>query len=705
MDAEHRAQVAFHLTGKNLGAGLETLERLDLRPALFARYRDLTRLRYDYPLVLVPGGVRSLSRVVDGLLQALAPPGLEGERMRKSVLRLERGIRARVAAGANASLKEAWKAVAEQVGGSAREDLDRAFQALDVDGRLVDCDAQAPVAVVTHLWSVQQEERAKRLRAELDRLATRVGEILQSDFARTEAGTTAEALEAGFGSVHREAFDFAAMARLLKPALVGQTLPERRRARLRQVLETLQEHRARLAAGGFALHSESCAGAMAALKERLPGMVELLKAMAVAGLEIEGRYLEGEHDAFFRSFDEGSLDPQDYTRFSDCLVTLDAATMPPGEVELVLECLASGLPLKILVRSGSLLGGSPLGNGSPGLSARGARLATLALGIPEAFVLQSAASHLYQVRSGLEAGVAYGGAALFSVFAPYEGYLASAAAMHSRAFPVFVQDPTAGADLAARFSLAGNPQPEEDWPTERLEYEDAAHQAHTFELPFTFLDYATCEAGVRGHFVRVERSHWNPCQVPAAAFLESRSKDDVPSLWMIEGEDLQRVVADDRMVQAALRCREAWRALQERGGVRSSLADRAVAAERARWEEELARVREASVQTAPETGGAPVEAAPQATPAPAPAPARDPDQPYIETPRCSSCNECIRLNDRMFSYNENKQAYIKDPSAGTYRQLVEAAESCQVAIIHPGRPLDPDEPGLAGLLERASVFA
>ena len=58
----------------------------------------------------------------------------------------------------------------------------------------------------------------------------------------------------------------------------------------------------------------------------------------------------------------------------------------------------------------------------------------------------------------------------------------------------------------------------------------------------------------------------------------------------------------------------------------------------------------------------------------------------------------------MFAYNENKQAYIKDIKAGSYRELVEAAESCQVAIIHPGKPRDPNEPGLEELLERAKPF-
>ena len=58
----------------------------------------------------------------------------------------------------------------------------------------------------------------------------------------------------------------------------------------------------------------------------------------------------------------------------------------------------------------------------------------------------------------------------------------------------------------------------------------------------------------------------------------------------------------------------------------------------------------------------------------------------------------------MFGYDAKKQAYIKDLNAGSYRQLVEAAESCQVAIIHPGKPRDPNEPGLEELLARAEPF-
>ena len=58
----------------------------------------------------------------------------------------------------------------------------------------------------------------------------------------------------------------------------------------------------------------------------------------------------------------------------------------------------------------------------------------------------------------------------------------------------------------------------------------------------------------------------------------------------------------------------------------------------------------------------------------------------------------------MFAYNQNKQAYIEDASAGTFKQLVMAAEACPAEIIHPGTPLDAQEPDLEKLIKRAERF-
>jgi len=105
-----------------------------------------------------------------------------------------------------------------------------------------------------------------------------------------------------------------------------------------------------------------------------------------------------------------------------------------------------------------------------------------------------------------------------------------------------------------------------------------------------------------------------------------------------------------------------------------------------------------------------VEAVPAGAPAVAEAPVEEEEEeglvmePYIESPRCTTCDECTRLNGRMFAYNENKQAYIKDARAGTFADLVKAAEKCPVAIIHPGSPLNPDEKDLDKWIKRAERF-
>src|SRR6185436_5291510 len=68
MAAKFQEQLVFHMTGKR-GEGLAAVDVGKLRPALLAPYRDLTRLRYDFPLVLAEppthdAPVRSLSALV-----------------------------------------------------------------------------------------------------------------------------------------------------------------------------------------------------------------------------------------------------------------------------------------------------------------------------------------------------------------------------------------------------------------------------------------------------------------------------------------------------------------------------------------------------------------------------------------------------------------------------------------------------------------
>jgi hypothetical protein len=192
--------------------------------------------------------------------------------------------------------------------------------------------------------------------------------------------------------------------------------------------------------------------------------------------------------------------------------------------------------------------------------------------------------------------------------------------------------------------------------------------------------------------------------VPAALETETESMPtEVPYVMVVDADHhLSRAVIDSRVLQETRRCLAMWHSLQELGGVHNSHAERLLERERA---SQTTAVPSPTAEVSVDVATAPESAPKVAVAEPEPAPAEDHgDDPYIETARCTTCNECTNLNNRMFAYNEDKQAYIADPDAGTYRQLVEAAEGCQVSIIHPGKPRNPKEPGLEDLIRRAADF-
>lgn len=733
MHADHQVQIAFYLTGRKPGEGLEAIEGLQLHPALFTRYRDLARLRYDFPVVLVPDAkdgafAQSLTSIVDRLLDEVAPIGTENERLRKHVLRLEREIRARVAAGSDGALSQLWAAAAKHLGADSDELLEdsvsRAAAALKADGEVAGCDAALPARLVTHAWRQVQNEKARKFRVTANRITLKLSDILRADFVRSQAGQTAASLKAAVGAAHSNVFDFDVMSRLLGKAAPQASLPGSRRRRIDWALSILRAQRFFPASEGAGEETDgtdvysfmfgNCTAALAAYRERLPKMVELAKAIAMAELEIEGRYVEPRHDIFFEEFGENALKPEDLALFPDYLVCIRADDMQGAEFAELMALLAAGLPVKILVQNDDILQELPIGDGRLAGGMPSARLAGMATGLNDVFVLQSSASHLVQFASCIRKGLVYPGAALFSIFSGanrYTGdvptYLVAAAATESRAFPAFSYDPSAGADWASRFSLEHNPQPERDWPVHGFGYEDEEHQRVTADLAFTFVDFVACDQRYAGHFARVPLARWNGDMLPVAECIArppQRVLEEIPFTLMTDGDNrLHRVIVSDRLALEARRAARMWMSLQELGGIHNSYAERLLAREKQAWEAQ--RTAEAPPKSKP---------SPASTPAAAPAPARvepadtepapSSDEAYIETPRCTTCDECTMLNNRMFAYDENKQAYIADINAGTYRQLVEAAEGCQVSIIHPGKPRDPNEPGLADLLKRAQPF-
>src|SRR5512143_3202365 len=357
MRAEVQAHIAFHLTGRKSQGDFDALAGNDLHPAIFAGYRDLTALRYDFPLVLIraEGGpsVQSLSRLFDGAVKAIAADSdSDGERLKRHAVRLEREIRKLLAEGVRGSLSKLWDLGAARVGGKddklLQDGLSRLRAALkNTDGDLIDCDKGTPFRLFRHAWQALQDQKAQKFRADTTKLLMKLSDILSADFVRSKEGLSVDRLRASVGAAHRDAFDFDAMSHLLTEASANVPLPESRRRRVRGLLSTLRAQRFFAPASGgdkgidvgepYSFVFESCTDAVAAYRERLPKMIELAKAMTMARLETEGEYSEARHDAFVAECGANGLDPEDLVLFPDYLICLRAADLAGTDSDLLVQ--------------------------------------------------------------------------------------------------------------------------------------------------------------------------------------------------------------------------------------------------------------------------------------------------------------------------------------------------------------------------------
>jgi ferredoxin len=503
-----------------------------------------------------------------------------------------------------------------------------------------------------------------------------------------------------------------------------------------------------------------CAAARDRHQSRMRTMVDFFKALRVAELEVENRYKEEVHDRFFAQFDARHLTEGERSFCPPVVVVLDAEFFAAPDLSGLLDLLASGFPVKVFAELGDLGSGDGTAAQPAKTPAWPARLAGMALALNDVYVSQTPASQPTRLTDVFVGGFEFEGSSLMTVFTGSADthpslpvYLSVAAAAESRLFPAFRFDPSRGATLAERMDISDNAHVERAWPSDTFTYQTDGGEERTVELEFTPADSVSQDVRFDDHFWRVDPAKWHQKMTPLGEYLRhDPAEGEVPYLTAV-GEDgtVERVVVTAEVIDMVRRVAASWRNLQESGGVDNSFAVALLESERDRLAEEKQREIEEvekkytanlerdlgdltqeivqriaanllSEGAAPATIGAPAPfpAAKPAKPAPQEeAPAAEPEQeaveeeeeeavsfddPYIDTPLCTSCNECTKLNGKMFAYDGNKQAFIADADAGTFRELVTAAEKCPVKIIHPGKPRDPSESGLDDLVKRAESF-
>lgn len=476
---------------------------------------------------------------------------------------------------------------------------------------------------------------------------------------------------------------------------------------------------------------------------------EVFRAARVARLELDGAYDEAVHGASIAALEWTGFSEEELLLVPPIVVVESADRVWKSSLDSLSRLLRSGRPIHVLVEESLALSGQP-------------GLGYVLVAHREAIVLQATLARPQHFSDGLaRMAVALRPAVVLVAPRPVPGpipaWLELGASLEGRALPPFSYDPDQGGSWAECFDIGQNPRAELAWPTSTLEIQSADGTAGKLEVTTTFADAAALSLEMRGHFWLIPREAWSDEQVELAPYLTRPANDltHLPFIWVV-GEDGQfaRAVVSREL---AFACRERlriWHVIQELGGADNEHARRAADAARheaesealraqqaleASHQAELERVRNEEASTAlrrlaeallnPGALAAPAATAPPATTKsvarvgappptpdaaaaaspPAPAPVVEEEvvsfsDPYIDTPLCTSCNECLNVNPLMFKYNGDKQAVLADAKAGTFLQLVRAAEKCPAACIHPGEPRKDDKTVDADLLARAARF-
>lgn len=486
------------------------------------------------------------------------------------------------------------------------------------------------------------------------------------------------------------------------------------------------------------LFQDSPSMAMGIFEGHMAKMAEGFRAIRKAELELEGRYDPREHEDFFRYFNWKEFTEEEWLLCPPVVVLGGDGAMYDIGFQNLSRLMASGKPIKVIVvdtQVYSNTGGQACTSGFIGQVSDMAEFGKVWKGKPEprkeigliamahrnTYVLQASLAHTSQMIEGFIDGLMTQRPALFNLYTTCQpehgvgddlGVHQAKLALESRAYPIFKYNPDRGVRPEEAFDLEGNPALHETWPTYKLKYLEYGREK-TMEVAMTFADFALTEGRFRKHFRKVPRDAWNDHMVQLADFLEleeAEREGKFPYIWATDRkQQLNRVLVDKTIVESCEERRDFWIMLRALAGVKPP-EEKTEDLESKIRSEIVSNISRGLMKLA---GGDGSELMELATDAPAgqepaaeaePEPAGDYLAPWLETEECTACDECIKLNPGMFAYNENGKAYIKDPKAGPYQDLVRAAEKCSARVIHPGLPADRSEKDIEKWIERGEKF-
>ena len=496
------------------------------------------------------------------------------------------------------------------------------------------------------------------------------------------------------------------------------------------------------------LFQDSPSIAMGIFEGHMAKMAEGFRAIRQAELEVGGGYRPETHEEFFTYFNWHQFSDDEWLLCPPVVAIGGDGAMYDIGFQNLSRLMASGKPIKVVVVDtqvysntggqactsgfiGQVSDMAQFGKAIQGKQEPRKEIGLIAMAHRTTYVMQSTIAHPNHMIEGFIEGLKARRPALFNLYSscqPEHGIgddmsrAQAKLAVESRAYPLFRYNPERGQTADACFDLDGNPQLSTDWPKYTLHYVDGSRDK-TMELPMTFADFAVTEARFRKHFRRAPPDTWNDSMVPIAEFLELSADEregKFPYVWAVDKErQLSRLLVSAVMVTSCEERRDFWVMLRAIAGADEPDAPaddieakvrRDVVAKIATGLMKLANGEAESDSAVASLASGLAEAADDDALVAASANDAATGQgdgymaPWIDTDECTSCDECININSSVFKYNGDKKAFIADPSAGSYRDLVKAAEKCTAQVIHPGLPKVRTAPDIDKWIERGKRY-
>jgi pyruvate-ferredoxin/flavodoxin oxidoreductase len=487
------------------------------------------------------------------------------------------------------------------------------------------------------------------------------------------------------------------------------------------------------------LFQDSTSVAMGVFEGHMAKMADGFSAVRMAELELAGKLDPNQHDDFFRYFNWEQFSDEEWLLCPPVVALGGDGAMYDIGFQNLSRMMMSGKPIKVVIVdtqvysntggqactagfTGQVSDMAQYGKAIKGKKEIRKEIGLIAMAHRTTYVMQSTIAHPSHMIEGFVEGLMTRRPALFNLYTscPPEhgvgddtGAEQAKLAVESRAYPLYRYNPDKGVTPAECFDLDMNPSIDEDWPTYELKYTDNGREK-SMKVPMTFVDFAVTEGRFRKHFRAAPPDTWNENMKPLHEFLELDDDDRdglFPYIWAVDRKQrLSRVLVAEPMVQSAQERLDFWHMLkaiagldktEEAGDVEGRVRAEVVQEMTVNLMQLLSGNASAAVAVAP----APAAALTNGSAA-ADTSSQNGDYmaPWIDTDQCTACDECTKLNNKIFEYNAQKKAVIKDAKGGPYRDLVKAAEKCTAQIIHPGLPADYSEKDVEKWIKRGEKY-